>query len=267
MKIAPVSLSKYVKNKNKDIYPVKNLFNKFKDRFIKKEAFLATTPLVAYMPFPGMPNGNPTHDNILKKTKEEFLNRGLPFDKKYVNPYSGEPNYQGRNLLNNYDEVKKTFEDNGLNFNNSLIDTSTGKLNSKGNSIWNHFKETQEQFAEQKVKFDSNYINPDTGYPNSNGKRILSKSDTTFKGAPEDIDESSVEMDFELQADVAELKELDTGLCPELQEVYDAPPLVTTDDVIESIFDTLPDGVDWDDWDLWSILKQIAQEIIGLEGD
>ncbi len=50
MKIAPVSLSKYVKNKNKDIYPVKNLFNKFKDKFIKKEAFLATTPLVAYMP-------------------------------------------------------------------------------------------------------------------------------------------------------------------------------------------------------------------------
>ena len=111
MKIAPVSLSKYVKNKNKDIYPVKNLFNKFKDRFIKKEAFLATTPLVAYMPFPGMPNGNPTHDNILKKTKEEFLNRGLPFDKKYVNPYSGEPNYQGRNLLNNYDEdCKREFD-------------------------------------------------------------------------------------------------------------------------------------------------------------
>ena len=204
-------------------------------------------------------NHKPYTDNT-KYAEQLFKDRGLTCKDSYINYQSGNLNLQGKSIIDNYDHAQELFKDAGLNFNNNLINSSTGNLNMQGQTIYNNFLQTKEAFENAGITYNSNYINKSTGNLNSYGNKVLEKK-VSFRGTDENYNTTNMEsQDPELEADLKDLKAIDTDMSPNLEEIYESPVLDTPEEVLTSIYGEIPEDFDLD-WDFWSILKSIGEEI------
>lgn len=122
------------------------------------------------------------------------------------------------------------------------------------------------------------YINAN-GYMDNDGKDICKeKNITSFKGAPNnantgiednnmdssehfaDIDNSDIDNIPGLHEDLTELNSVGIDMSPELQEIYDAPPIESAQELIEQLLGDLADSVNID-WDFESIIDTMLDEI------
>ncbi len=115
----------------------------------------------------------------------------------------------------------------------------------------------------ERVKEIKNYYGNADNLPADVSSSSIKRKEPQFKGSPDDMSTSSVEMDSGFKIDSSgdiDIKSIDTKMCPELETIYNAPPINTPEGLVKTIFGELPEGVDLD-WDLWSALKNLASDI------
>ncbi len=133
------------------------------------------------------------------------------------------------------------------------------------NTEWNE-KQSRATLKDEGLttKLEQNkYLNNDGTIKKDKLKQYKENHPVSHKGSPDDMSTSSVEMDSGFKIDSSgdiDIKSIDTKMCPELETIYNAPPINTPEGLVKTIFGELPEGVDLD-WDLWSALKNLASDI------
>lgn len=227
--------------KNNDI---KNLFSLSKLSTSENMLPVVAAPMLAYMAI-----------DWGKLTKESI---------KAYQPYT-----------NNVNSVKKQFTERKLPFDEAYIDERTGYASIKGQSVLDKFDQSVKELNKVGIKDNyEKYIDLHTGEKNYNGSYLVNhaKENTAFKGAPqEDLANQSSEVDaytaptIDTTPEDIDIDSINSDMCPELEAIYNAPPVDTPEGLVGSIFEDLPEGVDID-MSLWNTLKNMANGIVD-DGD
>ena len=139
---------------------------------------------------------------------------------------------------------------NTINCNNAIAEQK---------SLLDEGKITKSEYN-NRVKEIKDYYNKADDLPADVSSSSIKQKEPQFKGAPdEEIGETSG-FQVDSSGDI-DLKSIDTDMCPELETIYNAPPIYTPEGLVKTIFGELPEGVDLD-WDLWSALKDLASDIL-----
>lgn len=139
---------------------------------------------------------------------------------------------------------------NTINCNNAIAEQK--KLLKDG-------KITETEYNER-VKEIKDYYNNADNLPAEVSSTSIKQKEPQFKGSPADEVSESSGFQLDSSGDI-DLKSIDTDMCPELETIYNAPPIYTPEGLVKTIFGELPEGVDLD-WDLWSALKDLASDIL-----
>lgn len=177
-----------------------------------------------------------------------------------------------------YIESKTTQNNLGKKLLNEALDKS--KNNTASSPITNRTDQNIKALKEAGLneREAKKYINAN-GYIDKQGKEICkNKNVTSFKGAPNnensgiednnmdssdhfaDIDNSDIDNIPGLHEDLTELNSVGIDMSPELQEIYDAPPIESAQELIEQLLGDLADSVNID-WDFESIIDTMLDEI------
>ena len=138
-----------------------------------------------------------------------------------------------------------------------------------------HSREELKKHGITRKNEQDKYIGSD-GKLNTDGNKKIN-----FKGSPEnsnnttsriednnmdssehfaDIDNSDIDNIPGLHEDLTELNSVGIDMSPELQEIYDAPPIESAQELIEQLLGDLADSVNID-WDFESIIDTMLDEI------
>lgn len=142
---------------------------------------------------------------------------------------------------------------NTINCNNAIAEQK---------SLLDEGKITKSEYN-NRVKEIKDYYNKADDLPADVSSSSINQKEPQFKGAPnEEISETSG-FRVDSSGDI-DINSIDTDMCPELETIYNAPPIYTPEGLIKTIFGDLPEGVDID-WGLWHTLKGLVSDVLDPE--
>ena len=99
------------------------------------------------------------YTDAVKRAKEEFADRKLPWDDDYADTLTGRLSIRGSSVIKHYDETKQYFLDNHLPFSNSYVDLHTGLKNAAGKTIERNCEAAKELLRQNNIPVKDGYFN------------------------------------------------------------------------------------------------------------